>query len=138
MTSLYIPEAIFIEYLFDPTEKRYKLHNQPLSFNRLSLVAKIEVTQKKDKIPAPFVFQEWIAGKWNESPTTGLKPITDGLFYGDHKYNDKRSYMIFSFSPDKQRLVILYHRGFYPNRPIYRDQLNENHFKAYHQKKWSE
>lgn len=56
---------------------------------------------------------------WNTSEMiTGLRPTNkNGLFYGDwlNKRTQKRTLLLFTFSNDKQTLLIDVYRGFYPN-----------------------
>jgi len=58
---------------------------------------------------------------WSKSElVTGLRPTTkENLFYGDWRKlensNPIKTLLIFSFSKDKQTLIIDVYRGFYPN-----------------------
>ena len=130
-----MPDAIKIEYELDQIDFCYKVTSQPLGFNRLPPVFKIEKTQQTDRIKAPLIVRGR-NGKWDNTILTGLVQIAEGLQFGDH-YTGQKNYMVFSFSPDKQHVEVFYHRGFYPHAPQWRNRVN-NHYKEYHQKRWPE
>jgi hypothetical protein len=59
---------------------------------------------------------------WSKSQMiTGLRPTKkEGLFYGDwfkldQHNNHKKTLLLFTFSNDRQNLIIDVYRGFYPN-----------------------
>ncbi len=51
--------------------------------------------------------------KWSRQ-LTGLRPVKDGVFYGDIKINKTKSLLLFQFDQDKGNLIVDVFRGFYP------------------------
>ena len=52
--------------------------------------------------------------KWGRQQT-GLRPVKEGIFYGDIKINGSKSLVLFQFNKDEGNLIIDVFPGFYPS-----------------------
>ena len=98
----------------------YSFSNSERNVNLLTDILRIENYQGKSNASN---INDYLRLKnttnWNTSEMiTGLRPTNkNGLFYGDwlNKRTHKRTLLLFTFSNDKQTLLIDVYRGFYPN-----------------------
>lgn len=109
----------------------YKLKNELKSYTIYSLV---EVTGNKNLLSETLRIESYrgksnarniddylrlrTTSNWATSEmVTGLRPTSkNGLFYGDriNKETQKKSLLLFTFSTDRETLIIDVFRGFYP------------------------
>jgi hypothetical protein len=129
-----VPDSYTVLYEYDPDKNIYFLKEQPLGFNRLPMKFRVEKTAHKERINADLIIRGH-DGRWNDIILTGLKPITKGLYYGDHFLKGKKNYLIFSFSPDQVHATVIYHKSFFPAIKSVRDDINSR-YMGYHTKKW--
>lgn len=64
--------------------------------------------------------------KWGRQQT-GLRPLEEGIFYGDMKINGRKSLLLFQFDKDKGNLIIDVFRGFYPSHKGILDKILKTH-----------
>lgn len=130
ITTATLPRHVTLRYALNFDADCYELSSAPVGFSRMPPVMKVEPTQETDRIRTQHLLRGR-NGKWDKRILTGIAPIADNWYYGDHFANGKKSLIVFRFSPDKRALVAYYCSNFYPMHPTQRAQLMRDFMEVY-------
>ena len=125
-----LPHHITLRYVLNLETGCYELSNAPVGFSRMPPIVKVEPTQETDRIRTQHLLRGR-NGKWDKRILTGIAPITEGWYYGDHFTNGKKSLIVFHFSEDKQELVAYYCSNYYPMHRTQRNQIVRDFIETY-------
>ena len=126
------PRAKIITFLLEPETGYYRLISQPPGFNRIPNELKVEDTQRPDILTRGANLT--IRGRQRNKRFlffTGMLPTPfQNVFVGDDGYlrPQKKSMVLFIFSPDSSRLDLHYFQGF-TIYPPHREQFIRNYLK---------
>lgn len=115
--------TVLLHYLKDFEKGHYKLAGQSeTAFNHMPPILRIEENQFKGKVKTELIIRAKYK-KWSENILTGLAPMGNHFYFGDHFKNGKKSLMLILITPDTHTMAIMYFKGFYPYTPKQREQL---------------
>ena len=129
MTTMTLPRHSVLRYTLNEIGC-YELVFAPVGFYKMPPVMKIEPTQTTDRIRTQHLLRGR-NGQWDRRILTGIAPIGDGWFYGDHFANGKKSLIVFHFSADKRELIAYYCANFYPMHRTQRGQIIQQFIQEY-------
>lgn len=128
--AIILPHHVTLRYVLNYETGCYELSVTPVGFTRMPPVMKVEPTQATDRIRTQHLLRGR-NGKWDKRILTGIAPIADGWFYGDHFANRKKSLILFHFSNDKRGLVAYFCSNFYPMHRTQRGQIIQQFIQEY-------
>lgn len=126
----------FTIYTYEITDtfRQYSLTNAPLTA-KLPPLIRIEENQEKGNVKADYL----IRGKyrtWEKTILTGPLPFQrPGVFFGDCFKNGKKSFLLIKVTPDRNKIQVLYFKGFMPLFPSMRLEIAKNNMSNLRYKK---
>ena len=122
----------FSIYNYERTEVEgvYSLSTAPI-IPKLPPLIRIEENQEKGNVKTRFV----IRGKystWSKTILTGIVPIVrPGVYFGDCFKNGKKSFLLIKVTPNRNKIQVLYFKGFMPLFPSMRLEIAKNYMSNF-------